>query len=223
VAHRSAGVAAVVIPAVLAAGAVLLLDRGADSAPPSSEAELSRLARRAENLSALQSALTPLELRPARGGAPQADLGARVRPARPVRISIPGARVKSPVVPARVKRGAIEIPSVGKAGWYSGGPRPGEPGRAVIIGHLDRRHGPGLFARVPKLDRGAVVTVTDTRREVHRYRVVGAGQARKNRFPRDQVLGYSARPVLVLVTCGGPFRPGRGYRDNVLVFARGAG
>lgn len=221
-AHRSVGVAAVVIPAVLAAGAVLLLDRTADSAPPSSDAQLSRLARRAESLSALQSVLTPLQLRPARGRAPRADLGARVRPARPVRLSIPGARVESPVLPARVKRGAIQIPSVGKAGWYAGGPRPGEPGRAVIIGHLDRLHGPGLFARVPRLARGALVTVTDARREVHRYRVVGAGQARKNRFPRDQVLGYSARPVLVLVTCGGPFRPGSGYRDNVLVFARGA-
>jgi hypothetical protein len=26
----------------------------------------------------------------------------------------------------------------------------------------------------------------------------------------------------VLITCGGPFRPGRGYRDNVLLYARAA-
>ena len=140
----------------------------------------------------------------------------------PCAISIPAAGVQSKVVDAPAKDGALKIPDVGTAGWYSGGPRPGEAGRAVIIGHLDRRKGPGLFARVPRLKRGATVAVTDVRGEEHRYRVVGAAQARKDRFPRDQVYGYSARPVLVLVTCGGPFREGTGYRDNVLVYARAA-
>jgi len=28
------------------------------------------------------------------------------------------------------------------------------------------------------------------------------------------------RPVLILVTCGGPYTPGVGYRDNVLIYAR---
>ncbi len=222
-AARSKGLAlAVLVPALVAAGAVLVINRRSGGRPPTAEAALSELAQRAETPAALQVALRPLELRSSRGEAPLEALGARVRPLRPVRISIPAARVQSKVVNAPAKDGALEIPAVGTAGWYSGGPRPGEPGRAVIIGHLDRRKGPGLFARVPRLKRGATVAVTDARGEVHRYRVVGAAQARKNRFPRDQVYGYSARPVLVLVTCGGPFSKGRGYRDNVLVYARAA-
>lgn len=222
-AARSKGLAAAVLaPALVAAGAVLVIDRRSDDKAPTAEAALHELAHRAETPAALQAALRPLELRSSRGDAPLEALGARVRPSRPVRISIPAARVESKVVDAPAKKGALEIPGVGTAGWYSGGPRPGEPGRAVIIGHLDRRKGPGLFARVPRLARGATVAVTDARGEVHRYHVVGAAQARKNRFPRDEVYGYSAQPVLVLITCGGPFRPGRGYRDNVLVYARAA-
>jgi hypothetical protein len=204
----------------VAAGAVLALDKGGEGSSPTPEAELSRLARSAERAPALQSALRPLELRSS--GAPLEALGARVRPSRPARIAIPEADVRTEVVDAPARRGELKIPGVGTAGWYSGGPRPGEPGRSVIIGHLDRRKGPGLFARVPRLRRGAEVAVTDRRGQVHRYRVVGAAQARKNRFPREQVYGYSSRPVLVLITCGGPYRSGRGYRDNVLVYARAA-
>jgi sortase (surface protein transpeptidase) len=109
---------------------------------------------------------------------------------------------------------------VGVAGWFSGGPRPGERGRAVVIGHLDRRRGPGLFARVPRLRPGAPITITDRAGDVHRFRVVGGAQVKKDRFPTGEVYGRAARPVLVLVTCGGPFRRGHGYRDNVLVYAR---
>ena len=63
---------------------------------------------------------------------------------------------------------------------------------------------------------------TDTRGDVHSYRVVGVTRVRKRRFPTEAVYGHSSHPVLVLVTCGGPFVEGRGYRDNVLVYARSA-
>lgn len=145
----------------------------------------------------------------------------RRRPATPVSISIPVAGVKAAVEPVSIERdGALRVPDIGRAGWYDGGPRPGEPGRAVIVGHLDTNRGPGLFAAVPTLKAGATVAVTDTQNEVHRYRVIGGAQVRKDRFPTDSVYGRTTHPVLVLVTCGGPFVEGRGYRDNVLLYAR---
>jgi sortase (surface protein transpeptidase) len=122
----------------------------------------------------------------------------------------------------RARRNGIEVPPAGWAGWYSGGARPGEPGRAVVIGHFDTEDGAGVFERVPALDGNARIDVTDNRGAVHRYRVVGVTRVRKNRFPTQAVYGPSTNPVLVLVTCGGPFREGRGYRDNVLVYARSA-
>jgi len=92
----------------------------------------------------------------------------------------------------------------------------------VIIGHLDTRRGPGLFARVPGLERGSAIAVTDRRGTEHRYTVIGTAQVEKAHFPADEVYGGAKAPVLVLVTCGGPFVEGKGYRDNVLLYARAA-
>jgi sortase (surface protein transpeptidase) len=90
----------------------------------------------------------------------------------------------------------------------------------VIVGHLDTSTGPGVFARLGTLRRGAGVRVTDRRGVVHRYRVVGKAVVRKASFASAGVFGASRHPVLVLVTCGGTFRRPGGYRDNVLVYAR---
>ena len=159
------------------------------------------------------AALGPERLEPVDGG---------IRPAEPVRISIPAARVNARVQSVRVRRGELEVPHIGMAGWYDAGPRPGEDGRAVLIGHLDTRHGPGLFARVPRMKAGAEISVLDRRGGVHRYRTVGVTQVEKTRFPTESVYGHARAPVLVLVTCGGPWKKGRGYRDNVLLYARAA-
>jgi hypothetical protein len=75
---------------------------------------------------------------------------------------------------------------------------------------------------VPSIRPGTGIAVTDARGGVHRYTAVGGAEVRKDRFPARYVYGHSRSPVLVLITCGGPFRPGRGYRDNVLLYARAA-
>jgi hypothetical protein len=145
----------------------------------------------------------------------------RSRPAPPFWISIPEAGVESPVDGLGSTRKGLAVPESGRAGWWDGGPRPGEAGRAVIVGHLDSRGGPDVFARVPKLDRGDAIVVRDQAGESHRYAVVGVTRVRKSRFPTGDVYGAAPRPVLVLVTCGGPWDSARGhYRDNVLVYAR---
>lgn len=160
-----------------------------------------------------QMSVRPGELEPLAGG---------IRPAPPGRIRIPAARVNAAIEPVGTRRGGIEVPSPGWAAWYSGGPRPGEAGRAVVLGHFDMEEGPGVFARVPSLDEGDAIEVVDGRGDVHGYRVVGVTRVRKRRFPTHAVYGHASNPVLVLVTCGGPYTEGRGYRDNVLVYARSA-
>jgi sortase family protein len=150
------------------------------------------------------------------------SLSGGVRPARPARISIPAAAVDAVIEPVRRTPTGIEVPQVGRAGWFEEGPRPGEPGRAIVIGHLDGRTGPGLFSRVPTIPAGTPLSITDGRGKDHTYNVVGVTQVEKLRFPTASVYGASRRSVLVLITCGGPYRPGRGYRDNVLVYAREA-
>jgi Sortase domain len=142
------------------------------------------------------------------------------RPAEPAHISIPSLGVSADVQHVSSTATGIEVPQVGRAGWFDEGPRPGEPGRAVVIGHLDSQTGPGLFALLPGVRTGTDVSVTDAAGAVHRFKVVGKAQVPKATFPSSAVYGSSSRPSLVLITCAGPYTPGVGYRDNVLVYAR---
>jgi hypothetical protein len=146
-----------------------------------------------------------------------------LRPDRPVRISIPDAGVSAPIDAVGANSRGLEIPDLGRTGWWRGGPRPGEAGRAVIVGHIDSKTGPDVFGRVPDLHRGAPISIEDASGARHLYVVVGATEVRKARFPTNAVYGPAKRPVLVLITCGGPYDAAAGhYRDNVLVYARAA-
>jgi sortase (surface protein transpeptidase) len=142
------------------------------------------------------------------------------RPAPPARLAIPALGVEADVQRVTSTTTGIEVPQVGRAGWFDEGPRPGEPGRAVIIGHLDSQTGPGLFALLPGVKPGTDVSVTDDAGTAHHFKVVGKAQVPKATFPSTAVYGAASRPVLVLITCGGPYSPETGYRDNVIVYAR---
>lgn len=197
---------AVAIPALAAAALVIVLVGG-----PAAQTPERRLP-------------PPLTAAPAiQGDAPRLAPLPGGRPAEPRRISIPRIGVSAPIESVAIQRGGIlRVPAVGRAGWFEGGPRPGEVGRSVVIGHLDTNSSPALFARVPALGRGTLVAITDRRGKVHRYRITGRRQVAKRRFPTSEVYGRASEPVLVLITCGGEFVPGRGYEDNVLVYARAA-
>ena len=222
------GFAAATLVPGLAAAALVLLAAG-DSRPsvpagPSAPA-LARLA----DLPPLRIPTQPRSLNPVVPVAGRISvrvnrlqsIAGGIRPAPPGRIRIPAAGVDAGIEAVHARRDGIEVPPPGWAGWYAGGARPGEPGRAVVIGHLDTTDGPGVFERVPELDRGERIEVTDNRGDVHAYKVVGVTRVHKRRFPTRAVYGASQHPVLVLVTCGGPYVGGH-YRDNVLVYARSA-
>ena len=50
--------------------------------------------------------------------------------------------------------GALQVPPTASiAGWYTGSPRPGATGSAVIAGHIDSYLGPGVFFGYPGCDR----------------------------------------------------------------------
>ena len=143
-----------------------------------------------------------------------------IRPPRPVAISLPGVGVSARVGSVGAAKGHIELPPVTSAGWFKGGPRPGEPGRTVIIGHVDSKKGPAVFADLPKARRGDRVLVTDAGGRVRRYRVVSAISVPKKYFPVAQVFARTPASTLALITCGGAFdRAARSYLDNVVVYA----
>jgi hypothetical protein len=117
--------------------------------------------------------------------------------------------------------GSLEVPATAAAlGWWADGARPGEPGAAVVVGHVDLRGAPGVFGRLADARPGMVVTVTDDRGRPVRFRVVEVARYAKADFPTDVVYAPTADAELRLVTCGGRFDPRTGhYADNVVVRA----
>jgi len=143
------------------------------------------------------------------------------RPAAPVQVAIPAAEVDAEIQPIGLGPEGMEVPEPSSIGWFDAGPRPGEVGRTVMAGHVDTEDGAGVFARVPTLEPGALVAVTDESGAVHRYRVTERRQMPKERFPAESVYGSSVAPELVLITCGGAFDEGEDtYRDSIVVYAR---
>ena len=126
----------------------------------------------------------------------------------------------------RAADGSIEVPArFDVAGWFAEGPRPGQPGPAVVLGHVDSRTGPAVFYRVAALPRDARGRAWTGRTGVRSaFRVSGTQRVPKLEFPTDLVYGPTLEPSLRLVTCGGSFdRAARNYRDNVIVYADPAG
>jgi sortase (surface protein transpeptidase) len=142
--------------------------------------------------------------------------------ADPVRVRIPTIGVSSSLVRlGRAPDQTIEVPaSYQTAGWFAEGPRPGEPGPAVILGHVDSKAGPGVFFELQRLIPGAEVLVDRADGSTVGFRVRSTLRVLKTAFPTDQVYGPTLQPALRLVTCGGGFdRERDSYLDNVIVDA----
>jgi len=140
----------------------------------------------------------------------------------PVRLRIPALGVDAAVGPVgKAADGTVEVPTRWEdVGWFDGGARPGEDGPSVLLGHVDSKAGPAVFARLPAAPPGTVVEVVGDGGAVTRWRVDRTEQHPKTRFPTEAVYLPALRPELRLVTCGGAFDRATGhYRDNVVVHA----
>jgi Sortase domain len=144
------------------------------------------------------------------------------RGAQPEAVVIPAIGVSSPLVRLGLQPDRrMEVPEdYAVAGWYTGGPRPGDRGPAVIAGHVDSKRGPAVFYRLGELREGDLIVVRYPGRAEARFRVERTERHPKRAFPTARVYGGTAGAALRLVTCGGSFDRASGhYRDNVIVFA----
>jgi len=174
----------------------------------------------------------PLPARPAPIPAPSGRTALPVslangqQAARPVWLSIPSIGIRTRLIHLGVnKDGTLQVPSsTAVAGWYTGSPRPGTVGSAIIAGHVDSRTGPGIFFWLRTLRPGDRVYVGRADGTIAVFTVTKVRKFAKNRFPTDAVYGPVPDAELRLITCGGIFDRSRGsYLSNVVVFARLAG
>ena len=139
----------------------------------------------------------------------------------PVRVRIAAIGVDSGLMDLGLRAdGSLEVPPSGfPAGWYTGGPTPGELGPAIIAGHIDW-NGPGVFYNLHNLKPGDQVTVTRADGSKPAFRVTRVAQFPKDQFPTKLVYGNIDHAGLRLISCGGSFNSQSGhYEDNIVVFA----
>ena len=144
--------------------------------------------------------------------------------APPSRVRIPAIDLVTPPLEQLGRMPAdqsIALPTrPERAGWFKDGPRPGQPGPAVVIGHVDWNHGPAVFFRLREMKPGKAVYVDRADGSTQEFTVTAVRQVAKSDFPTDDVYAPDLRSSLRLITCGGEFDyRAHNYLDNVIVFA----
>jgi LPXTG-site transpeptidase (sortase) family protein len=159
--------------------------------------------------------------------APTGPIAAAPRPQAagvpvPVALTIPAIGVQTTLVDLGLTpSGTLQVPaSTAVAGWYTGSPRPGATGSAVIAGHIDSHLGPGVFFYLSHLRRGDRVYVRRADGALVVFSVTAVQMYQKDDFPTKAVYGPTPDPELRLITCGGTFDyETRSYLSNTVVYA----
>jgi Sortase domain len=165
---------------------------------------------------------TPFVAVPLGKAAPPQDGSNAQAVAAPVALIIPAIGVQTRLIRlGRTASGTLQVPATtAVAGWYTGSPRPGAIGAAVIAGHVDSLTGPGVFFRLRLLRPSDLIFVRRADRSLAAFRVVAVRLYAKRHFPTAAVYGPVPVAELRVVTCGGTFDYATGhYLSNVIVFA----
>jgi len=185
----------------------------------------------------------PAPAPPSAAGAPSLSPVPRAAPAF---VDIPAIGVHSTLITVgldNTPQHAMQVPDVatpGQAAWFcnnpqlagqlincSGGVVPGQPGPAVIVGHVDGSpvsvngpHQQGVFFRLHELQKGDLIKVTLVDGTTLEFVVYKTASVPKDQFPIPSAYGNTPGPELRVITCGGPWKNQEtGYANNILVSA----
>ncbi|MFI1518967.1 class F sortase [Kitasatospora cineracea] len=148
---------------------------------------------------------------------------AALAPSDPTRLRIPSISVDASFTPLGLDAsGALGTPPLGRpdlVGWYRDAPAPGTDGTAVVVGHVDDRHGPGVLYRLGLLRPGLTIAVTRQDRRTATFTVDAVRSYPKSAFPSGEVYAPTGRAELRVITCGGRYDRRTGYDSNTVVYA----
>jgi sortase (surface protein transpeptidase) len=142
--------------------------------------------------------------------------------AAPVSLTIPLIGVTTKLITLGLASdGSLQVPATTSvAGWYTGSPRPGAIGSAIIVGHIDSVSGPGVFFRLSELHKGDQIYVRRADGSLVKFLVTSVQQYLKDQFPTQAVYGPTPDAELRLITCGGAFDEATDhYLSNIVVYA----
>jgi LPXTG-site transpeptidase (sortase) family protein len=155
---------------------------------------------------------------------PQSSTSTSRPVAAPVSLTIPLIGVQTKLMTLGLNsNGELQVPplaTAGVAGWYTGSPRPGSIGSAIIVGHVDTTSGPAVFDRLDQLTRGDKIYVKRADGTLVEFRVTSVQSYLKDHFPTEDVYGPVPDPELRLITCGGAWDYAtHHYLSNIVVYA----
>jgi LPXTG-site transpeptidase (sortase) family protein len=150
--------------------------------------------------------------------------GRQLTRSRPERLLIPKIGVDAPFTDLVIgPTGRLEPPPAGDTnlvGWHAKGVSPGEPGTAIIAGHVDTKTSAAVFVNLGELEEGDVFHVDRADGRRASFVVDSVETFEKDNFPSRRVYDDTARPEVRLITCAGDYdRTARDYTDNLVVFA----
>ncbi|MEP7090390.1 MAG: class F sortase [Nocardioidaceae bacterium] len=146
----------------------------------------------------------------------------------PTRITVPAIGVDSKVLPIGLAPDrTLAVPQPGpnlnRAAWFKNSPTPGQPGPAIIEGHVDSDQGPSVFFKLGQLRPGDTIHVFRKDGIEVVFTVNAVRDYKKSEFPTEVVYGAAGedpvQPLLRLITCS-DFDASIGtHTGNEVVFA----
>jgi len=117
--------------------------------------------------------------------------------------------------------GAIAVPATySEVALYQYGPTPGQPGPAVVVGHVDSIRGPAVLYNLKKVSVGDEVFVERADGITAVFTVTEVEDLQQSRFPTEKVYGDLDHAGLRLITCTGTFNHAEQvYSHNLIVYA----
>jgi hypothetical protein len=155
----------------------------------------------------------------------------------PASLVIPSVGVDAPLMPVGAAgapaTASLTVPEdVHDVGWWDGNvtdghqraqeeaPAPGQPGVAILAGHVDSAAGgPGALSRLGAVKPGATIEVVAADGSVTSWLVTAPPETVGKTTLPPALFATTGAARLAIVTCGGPFDTATGhYEDNVIVW-----
>ena len=140
----------------------------------------------------------------------------------PVAVIVESVGIESALMPLGLNPdGTLEVPPDSSiSGWYTGGPKPGELGPAVIASHVSWYGVKGPFFALVDVMVGDVIIVVNSDDTKFKFEVISTATYAKELFPTELVYGNLDYAGLRLITCDLWDTSTKRYANNLLVYAK---
>lgn len=169
---------------------------------------------------------TPIPMLPLRESMPPEIVPSpridEVNSVAPIKVIIESVGISSNLMQLGLNSdGTLEVPPDSSiSGWYTGGPKPGEMGPAVIASHVSWNGVQGPFFALDQVNVGDLVIVINSDDSRFEFEVISTASYEKDQFPTNLVYGNLDYQGLNLITCDLYDKATKRYANNLVVYAK---